>query len=529
MALQDLEGAEEKPRVAVDTQLHHQRNEEFNSLLHLRNLRALLVQDLRQFFLPELGTVKQVSLGIGLELSDINSDVMQFFDIVPLLLLQILIKSHALSDEVIEPKIEDDLNELAGQRLALDDLLNTGRGHADLVLELLEFLLELLDVVAFLFLVQDVVLVVPEDLQQQRKDLVLLLFNGPVAVDQSAPQEVQDGVEAHLHLQGLHFALLAVGDVAATRSGQVEGLKPFELLLDELQDIVELLLLLQQLALHRIQVPVAVDPQHRVLRGALDIGKSDQPQDCSLQVDVSLHIAAVHFVVLQDGHQHVEDRGLLEGFDLRAVGVGLGLQDLLDVETRRGVLAVADVGKQVEVGDEVIGGLVEIDPAGLLEEVLQLALGEVVLADVALDHHGLDLGLDRPRVVHHFRTVLVDGQVVQEGELRHLVQVGEEVGADEVLVADDRKIATDAGGAEDGEELLVRRLEVEDVEDSLDQVVVVLPEELGDHFVVVLQYLLEGQVHRVFLQLDGVVYYDLQPLLADVQFRDWVVLYDLPD
>lgn len=67
--------------------------------------------------------------------------------------------------------------------------------------------------------------------------------------------------------------------------------------------------------------------------------------------------------------------------------------------------------------------MVEIDPTRFLEEVLQLTLGEVVLAYVALDHHGFDLRLDRPWIVHDFRAVLVDGQIIQEGELRHLIQV----------------------------------------------------------------------------------------------------------
>lgn len=68
--------------------------------------------------------------------------------------------------------------------------------------------------------------------------------------------------------------------------------------------------------------------------------------------------------------------------------------------------------------------MVEVDPTGFLEEVLQLTFGEVVLAYVALDHHGFYLGLERSRVVNDFWAVLVDGQVIQEGELRHLVQVG---------------------------------------------------------------------------------------------------------
>lgn len=54
------------------------------------------------------------------------------------------------------------------------------------MLEFFELLLELLDVVAFLFLMEDVVLVVSEDLQQERQDLVLLFFYCPVAVNESA-------------------------------------------------------------------------------------------------------------------------------------------------------------------------------------------------------------------------------------------------------------------------------------------------------------------------------------------------------
>ena len=58
------------------------------------------------------------------------------------------------------------------------------------MLELFEFLLEFLYVVALLFLVEDVVLVISEDLQQQRQDLVLLLLDRPVAIDESGAQEV---------------------------------------------------------------------------------------------------------------------------------------------------------------------------------------------------------------------------------------------------------------------------------------------------------------------------------------------------
>lgn len=75
----------------------------------------------------------------------------------------------------------------------------------------------------------------------------------------------------------------------------------------------------------------------------------------------------------------------------------------------------------------------------------------------------------------------------------------------------------------------MRRLEVEDVEDSLYQVVVVFPEELGDNFVVVLQYFLEGEMHGVFLKLNSVVDDDFEPFLADVKFGNWIVLDDLPN
>lgn len=97
------------------------------------------------------------------------------------------------------------------------------------------------------------------------------------------------------------------------------------------------------------------------------------------------------------------------------------MQYLFDVETRRCVFAVADVSEQVEIGYEVIGGLVEVDPTRFFEEVLQLTFGEVVLTDVALDHNCLNLGLDWPWIVHYFRAVLVNGQIIKEGELRHLV------------------------------------------------------------------------------------------------------------
>ena len=108
---------------------------------------------------------------------------MQLPDIVLLLLFQIFIKSNTLCNQIIEPKIEDDLNKLTGKCLAFYDLLDAGSGHADLMLEFFELLLELLNVIAFLFLVEDVVLVVSEDLEKQGQDLVLLFLDGPVAVD----------------------------------------------------------------------------------------------------------------------------------------------------------------------------------------------------------------------------------------------------------------------------------------------------------------------------------------------------------
>lgn len=167
----------------MDTEFHHKRDEEFNSLLHLTHLRAFFIQNLRQLLLPQLRTIEQVSLGIGFEFGNINGDLMQFPDIIPLLLFQILIKRNTLSHQIIEPKIEDDLNKLTSQCLAFYDLFDAGGGHADLMLEFFELLLEFLDVVAFLSLVEDVVLVISQDFKQQGKDLILLFLDGPVAVD----------------------------------------------------------------------------------------------------------------------------------------------------------------------------------------------------------------------------------------------------------------------------------------------------------------------------------------------------------
>lgn len=68
------------------------------------------------------------------------------------------------------------------------------------MLEFFELLFELLDVVALLLLMKDVILIVSEDLQQKRKDLVLLFFYGPVSIDERASKQVQDGVQSHLYL-----------------------------------------------------------------------------------------------------------------------------------------------------------------------------------------------------------------------------------------------------------------------------------------------------------------------------------------
>ena len=82
----------------MDTEFNHQRNEEFYGLLHLAHLRAFLIQDFGKFFLPELRTVEQVSLGIGFEFGNIDGDLMHLPDIISLLLLQVLIKGHALGN-----------------------------------------------------------------------------------------------------------------------------------------------------------------------------------------------------------------------------------------------------------------------------------------------------------------------------------------------------------------------------------------------------------------------------------------------
>ena len=60
------------------------------------------------------------------------------------------------------------------------------------------------------------------------------------------------------------------------------------------------------------------------------------------------------------------------------------------------------------------------------------------------------------------------------------------------------------------------RFECEDVDDPLHKFVVVLTEEFGDHFIVVLQYLIEAIVDSVLLELDGMVEDDVYPVLTDV-------------
>jgi hypothetical protein len=113
---------------------------------------------------------------------------MEVANIISLLLLQILVEGDTLSDQVVKPKIKDDLNKFAGQSFTFDDLLDAGSCHADLIFELFELLLQQFYSIAVLPVVQDVVLVIFEDIEQKRKDFVLLLLNTPVPIRQSTPQ-----------------------------------------------------------------------------------------------------------------------------------------------------------------------------------------------------------------------------------------------------------------------------------------------------------------------------------------------------
>lgn len=99
----------------------------------------------------------------------------------------------------------------------------------------------------------------------------------------------------------------------------------------------------------------------------------------------------------------------------------------------------------------------------------------------------------------------------------------------QILIADDGGVATDAGGAEDAQEFLMWGLEGEDVDDALHELVVVLLQKLGDHFIVVLQDFVESGVYGFLLQLNRVVEDYAQPVFADVYFGDGVVFDDLPD
>ena len=99
----------------------------------------------------------------------------------------------------------------------------------------------------------------------------------------------------------------------------------------------------------------------------------------------------------------------------------------------------------------------------------------------------------------------------------------------QILIADYRQVTTDARCTKDIEELLMRRFQSEYINDSLDQLVAVLFQKFSHDFVVILQNFIESCVDGVFLELDGVVEDDIQPLLTDIDLRDWVVFDDLPN
>lgn len=73
------------------------------------------------------------------------------------------------------------------------------------------------------------------------------------------------------------------------------------------------------------------------------------------------------------------------------------------------------------------------------------------------------------------------------------------------------------------------RFECEDVDDSLDELISIFAQELGDDFIVVPKYFIKAGVNSVFFKLDGMVQDDIQPIFADVEFRDPISFDDLPD
>ena len=91
---------------------------------------------------------------------------MELSDVLLLLTLHVLIEGHTLSDQVVESKVKDNFDKLACQGFALDDLLDSGSGHAHLSLEFLELFLQFLNVIAVLFLMKDVIFVVLENVKQ---------------------------------------------------------------------------------------------------------------------------------------------------------------------------------------------------------------------------------------------------------------------------------------------------------------------------------------------------------------------------
>lgn len=343
----------------MDAEFDHEGDEKGDGVFEFLKLRVVLVEYFAHLFLPQLGTVKQRHFGVGLEFGDVDGYLVALLDVV-VLFVKVLVKGDALSDQVVGAELEDDFDEFAGQCLAPDDHIHAGGRHTHLLLKQHELLSQFSPVLDFFLLVQDVVLVVLEDLEEKGEDLVLLLLDCPHAVDEGALQQVQDGEQSHFDLQRMNLPLLAIFHFLQSNSA-VEAFEADDLSLDELHDVEELFGSFHDVAVHLVQIAVPVDPQNWVLVGTLDVGEGDESEHGLLQVDVALDSFLSHFAVLQDGHQYVQDGGLAQF--LVFLSQGQRFQLLLDVIFGLRVLAVADVGEQVEVGDEVVGGLIQIDPA----------------------------------------------------------------------------------------------------------------------------------------------------------------------
>lgn len=75
-----------------------------------------------------------------------------------------------------------------------------------------------------------------------------------------------------------------------------------------------------------------------------------------------------------------------------------------------GILPIADVCKQIEIGDEIVGGLIQVNSAGFLKKLLQSPLSLVILADIGVDVDCFNL---RP---------LMDGVIHRQGVLKLILE-----------------------------------------------------------------------------------------------------------